>query len=150
MKISLYNLKMVVFLSVLALSGCDDNERPNLRPKIEYSALTPETPYSSLFVDKNGTTTVDLTEGNQRHKMFQALNYYSTSSVSASAQIDAAKLKNMFSNTGSPFTDIITTTINVSGSELNASSVQLKNVVASSRPATEAAAVAVKIESYFD
>jgi hypothetical protein len=150
MKLSLYNPKMLVFLSVFALSGCDDDERPNLRAKIEYSALTPETPYSSLFVDKNGATTVDLTEGNQRHKMFQALNYYSSSSVSANAQIDAAKLKNMFSNTGSPFTDITTTTINVSGSELNSSTIQLKSVVASSRPAAEAAAVTAKIESYFD
>ena len=151
MKISLYNPKMLVFLSVFALSGCDDdNERPNLRTKIEYSALTPETPYSSLFVDENGSTTVDLTEGNQRHKMFQALNYYSTSSVSANTAIDANKLKNMFSNSGNPFSDIVTTTINVDGDELNASSVQLKNTVASSGPVSQAATVTAKIESYFD
>src|SRR5688500_258610 len=110
---SLYNPKILVFLCVFGLFSCDEDERPNLRTKIDYSVLTAETPYSQLFVDKNGATTVDLTEGNQRHKMFQALNYYSTSSVSANQQIDAAKLKSMFSNSGNPFTDISTSSITV-------------------------------------
>jgi FlaG/FlaF family flagellin (archaellin) len=93
---------------------------------------------------------VDLAEGNSRHKMFQALNYYSTSSVSAKTHIDAAKLKSMFSNSGNPFSDISTSTISVVGAELNASDVQLKEVVASSKSSGEADAVRAKIESLFD
>jgi hypothetical protein len=145
-----YTRRIAMLVSVLALAACDDDDVSHLRPSIDYSLATAETPYSELFVDTNGATTVDLTEGNSRHKMFQALNYYSTSSVSANAEIDAAKLKNMFSNTGNPFTDISTSTISVVGADLNASGVQIKDVVASSKPAGEADAVRAKMESLFD
>ena len=147
----LYNPKIFIFVAILGLFSCDDdNEKPSLRTKIEYSTLTAETPYSQPFVDASGASTVDLADGNQRHKMFQALNYQSSSSIAANTQIDANKLKNMFSNTGSPFVDISTATISVVGAELNASGIQLKNVVATSRPSTEADAVRAKIESWFD
>jgi hypothetical protein len=101
-------------------------------------------------VDANGQSTVDLFEGNTRLKMFQALNYYATSSVSANAKIDAGKLKNMFANSSGPFSDIATSTISVSGSELNNAGFQLKNVTASSKSSVEAEAVKTKIESLFD
>jgi hypothetical protein len=142
--------RIAMLFSVLALASCDDDEVSHLRPSIDYSLATAETPYSELFVDTNGATTVMLTEGNSRHKMFQALNYYSTSSVSAKTHIDAARLKSMFSNSGNPFSDISTSTISVVGAELNASDVQLKEVVASSKSASEADAVQAKIESLFD
>lgn len=54
----------------------------------------------------------------------------------------------MFANTGDAFYDISNVTISIDGDELNASGVQLKNVVASSLPAAEA--VHTKIESLFD
>jgi FlaG/FlaF family flagellin (archaellin) len=145
-----YTGRIVTLISALALASCDDDEVSHLRPSIDYSQATAETPYSELFVDTNGATTVDLTEGNSRHKMFQALNYYSTSSVSAKTHIDAAKLKSMFSNSGNPFSDISTSTISVVGAELNASDVQLKDIVASSKSASEADAVRAKIESLFN
>jgi hypothetical protein len=148
---SLYNPKILLLLACFGVFSCDeDDDKKNLRASIDYSVLTAATPYSQLFVDENGTTTVDLSEGNNRHKMFQALNYYNSSSISAGTHIDAATLTNMFSNTGNPFTDISTTTVTVSGAELNASNVQLRNVVASSRPDTEAEAVRAKLETYFD
>jgi FlaG/FlaF family flagellin (archaellin) len=149
MKLS-YSGKILTVLVVVSLASCNEDEVSHLRPSIDYSAATPETPYSELFVDTNGSTTVDLTEGNARHKMFQALNYYSTSSVSAKTHIDAAKLKSMFSNSGNPFSDISTSTISVVGAELNSSDVQLKDVVASSKSAGEADAVRAKFESLFD
>jgi FlaG/FlaF family flagellin (archaellin) len=146
----LYTPKIMLLFAFLGLFSCDDeNETPGIRARISYDLLTAETPYSLLFVDGSGATTVDLAGGNARHKMFQALNYYSTSSISANAHVDAAKLKNMFSNTGNPFTDISTASVSVTGAELNASGVQLRNVVASSRPATEAEAVRAKIEGLF-
>ncbi|HEX6893268.1 MAG TPA: DUF4856 domain-containing protein [Chryseolinea sp.] len=149
MKLS-YPGKILMVLVVVALASCDEDEIPHLRPSIDYSAATPETPYNELFVDTNGSSTVDLTEGNARHKMFQALNYYSTSSVSAKTHIDAAKLKSMFSNSGNPFSDISTSTISIVGAELNASDVKLEDVVASSKSAGEADAVRAKFESLFD
>lgn len=143
----------IVFVGLLALAiiSCDDDDAtPHLRTAIDYNTLTPDTPYPQLFVDDDGATTVDLADGNDRHKMFQALNYYSTSSVSANAHIDAPVLSNMFSNIGDPFTDISTSTITVVGAELNTSDVQLRDVVASSKPATEAEAVRTTIEGYFE
>jgi hypothetical protein len=123
---------------------------PSLRPSIDYSVATADTPYSQLFVDVNGSTTVDLIDGNSRHKMFQALNYYSTSNVSANTHIDGAKLKALFSNSGNPFTDITTSTISVVGADLNASDVQLKDVVASSLSGSDAEGVRARIEGLFD
>ena len=147
----LYPLSILLLISLLTIISCDDNDgSASIRTKIEYSAATPETPYSQLFVDNQGHTTVDLTEGNTRLKMFQALNYYSTSSISANSKIDAAKLKSLFSNTGNPFSDISTSTITVVGADLNNSGFQLRNVVASSKSSTEAEVVRTKIESLFD
>jgi hypothetical protein len=148
-----FTLTKTAFVGLLALTAfsCDDDDaKPHLRTSIDYNTLTPETPYPQLFVDDNGATTVDLADGNNRHKMFQALNYYSTSSVSANEHIDAPVLSNMFSNIGDPFTDINTDAVTVVGAELNASGVQLREVVASSRPASEAEAVRTTIEGYFE
>jgi hypothetical protein len=145
----LYNPKILVVLAVFGLSSCDDdNEKPNLRASLDYSLITSETPYSQLFVDDKGTMTVDLTEGNNLHKMFQSLNYYSTNSVQTNAHIEASTLSNMFSNTGDPFTDV--SSLGVIGADLNASDFQLSNLVASSRPASEAAAVLAKFETLFE
>jgi hypothetical protein len=142
--------KLFVFGLISCLFACDDNETPALRAKVDYATLTASTPYSQAFVDANGASTVDLTEGNQRFKMFQALNYYGSSSIAANNQIQAGKLSSMFANSGNPFSDISTSTISVTGAELNASSVQLKNVVASSKPTSEAEVVRAKFESLFN
>lgn len=149
-----YVLKLqIVALALVTVSlvSCDDDDvKPSLRTKVEYATLDAGVAYSDQFMDAGGTTTVDLKDGNHRHKMFQALNYYSSSSIAAGAEIDAAKLKAIFSNTGDPFTDISTSSISVSGAELNASEVQLKDKVASSFAATDASAVRAHIESLFD
>ena len=150
MKRLLNPLIFSAFALLTFISCDDDDEKPGLRTKIDYAALTPETTYSTLFEDASGNSTVDFAEGSRRLQMFQALNYYSTSSVSAGTPIDADVLKNMFSNTGHPFTDISTTTISVSGDALNASGLNLRNVVASSIPnPADAEVVREKIESHF-
>ncbi len=145
-----YTGKISMLLTVIALASCNEDEVSHLRPSIDYSLATADTPYSDLFVDTNGATTVILTEGNTRHKMFQALNYYSSSSISAKTHIDAAKLKSMFSNSGNPFSDISTSTISVVGADLNASNGQIKDVGALSKSASEADAIRARIESLFD
>lgn len=142
--------KILIVFALFSLISCDeDAEAPSLRSKIDYSTLTSETIYSEAFVDADGQSTVDLSEGNIRLKMFQALNYYSTSSVSAGTQIDETVLLNMFANANNPFTDISTSTISISGAELNASDVQLRNIVASSYEPADAEVVRKKMETYF-
>jgi len=145
----LQNPKMLLFGAFLAFISCDDDEKPNLRPSIDYSILVSDAPYSEQFLDEDGKTTVDLTAGNDRHKMFQALNYYSSVNTAANTHIDGATLQKMFTNTANPFVDIATSTISIVGANLNSSDVQLRDVVASSRPTTEAEAVRTKIESLF-
>ena len=140
----------IIVFSLITFSCTEDNVKPNLRAKISYSLATAETPYSTLFVDGDEETTVDLADGNTLHKIFQALNYYSTSSVTANAHIDASKLNLLFVNSGDPFTDISTASISVIGANLNASPLQLKNTVASSQSAIEAEVVRTKFESFFD
>lgn len=146
----LLNPGNLMVFTLFSLLSCDDRaETPNLRPRIDYSTLTSETIYSEAFVDANGRSTVDLSEGNTLLKMFQALNYHSTSSISAGTSIDETVLVNMFTNTNDPFTDISTSTLTISGAELNASGLQLRNVVSSSYEPADAEAVREEIETYF-
>jgi hypothetical protein len=141
----------LVLVLAFGFSSCDDeNEVKNLRPAIDYNLITSDTPYSTLFVDASGATTVDAFEGNTRYRMFQAINSYISTSVSGKTHIEAAKLKNMFSNTGNPFTDISTSSVSVNGAELNASGFQVRDLVASSLSAAEAQTVRAEIEANFD
>jgi hypothetical protein len=142
--------KIFLISAFFGILSCDDkDEKPSLRTKIDYSILTDDTPYTGIFVDASGSNTVDVSEGTDRLKMFQALNYQSTSSVSAGNPIDATVLENMFSNTGAPFVDIETSSISISGSALNSSTVKLRDVVASSLAPADAEVVREKIETYF-
>lgn len=142
------NWKHALFaMALLGFSSCSDDpvtpdpvvETP-LRAKIEYSTLATATSYSSPFVDATSKSTVDLSNGNNRYKMFQALNTYISSSISGNKEIDAAVLKNMFANTGSPFAD---------STKLNTSGVALRPNVASSWTSADAEAVRVRFETLF-
>jgi hypothetical protein len=139
------NLKyLLLSMTMTGMVSCSNNDpdpvvETPLRTKVEYSALTPTTAYNTTFVDADNKTTVDLTNGNNRYKMFQALNTHISSSVTANRQIDAAVLKNMFSNTGNPF----------EASELNSSGLQLKSAVASSWASAEADVVRTRFELLF-
>ncbi|UON83672.1 hypothetical protein MUK70_01470 [Dyadobacter chenwenxiniae] len=81
--------------------------------------------------------------------MFQALNYYMGSSVRDTAQVSAATMANMYTNTGSPFKDISTSTINIKGADLNGSGVQLKDVTASSKTTAEKEAAQAYLATSF-
>jgi hypothetical protein len=90
-----------------------NNTPTGIRPAIDYSRLTPSTPYKSLFLNKEGDSTVDLTAGNIRYKMFQALNYYLGAAVRDNKTLDSLLMRNQYANSASPFVDI--TTINIIG-----------------------------------
>ena len=135
-----FRLPAVLFIAA-TLTACNTEEEttPQLRKTIDYATLTATTPYNTLFVDETGKTTVDLSNGNNRYKMFQALNTYISSSISGNKQIDVTVLKNMYGNTGNAFAD---------STKLNTSGVQLRNVTASSMAATEAEKVRTHIDTY--
>src|SRR5689334_18550614 len=106
-----FNLRSVLFASMLiaGISSCSEDDESTvtpptteLRTKIDYAKVTPTTPYKSLFIDTKGDTTADLTTGNARYKMFQALNYYMGSAVRDSTQVSATTMANMYANTGNP------------------------------------------------
>lgn len=143
--------KILLVFVILGLFSCEEeNEAPSLRAKIDYATLHPTTPYTSAFSDGRGGTTVDLFEGNTRYRMFYAMNNYISSRIAANEQVEALKLKNMFSNTGNPFDDITTGSILVESEHLNTSGIQLRNVVAFSKPAAQAEAERVVLENYFE
>ena len=138
----------IALVAIIAFSSCGkENVEANLRTSIDYSKLTATTPYKSLFVDAKGDTTAELTSGNDRYKQFQALNYYLGAAVRDNKSIDAVLMKNMFANTGNPFTDIAT--LNIVGANLNASGVQLRNLTASSKATAEAEAARTRLETLF-
>jgi hypothetical protein len=146
--------KIFAVFALLGLVSCDDDdEKSNLRPSIDYSALSSTTNYSDQFKDESGNTTVDLSEGNTLYKMFQALNYQSTNAVSTNAAIDAEVLHGMFENTGDNFTDISVNTansqINVDGETLNASELSLFDHVAASFNTDEAGVVREEFHDLF-
>jgi hypothetical protein len=137
----------LVAMAIIGFTSCSDDDEnlvppveTPLRTKVEYSTLTPSTPYASTFVDATSKSTVDFSNGNNRYKMFQAMNTYISTSISGNTLIDAAKLKNMFANTGNPFAD---------STKLNTSGVQLRNIVASSWAAADAEPVRANFETLF-
>ena len=138
---SLFKLPSLLTLIALSIVSCrkSDDAKPNLRAIIDYTKLTASTNYSTTFPDSRGSTTVDFTTGSNRYKIFQAINAYAGSATSA--VIDAAVLRNMLSNTGSPFTGTY--------ASLNTSGTQLRNIIASSKPAAEADAVRAKLDAEF-
>ncbi|WP_337042501.1 DUF4856 domain-containing protein [Emticicia sp. 17c] len=139
----------ILFVSVImaGLTACKDEEVSPLRTKIDYAKATSSTPYKSLFVDAQGDTTVDLKSGNDRYRIFQALNYYTGAAVRDNKTLDANVMKNMYANSGNPFTDI--PSLNISGTSLNNSGVQLRSLTASSLSATEAEAARTRMEGLF-
>jgi hypothetical protein len=128
-------------------TSCRDEENPitvtpQLRQQIDYAKLTDTTTYATFFTDKASVKTVDLTNGNNRLLMFRAINTYNGTAVGSGAALDATVLKNMFSNTGNPFSGTANTALNSAG-------VQLRNVTASSLSAADAEKQRQALETAF-
>ncbi|WP_316831189.1 DUF4856 domain-containing protein [Pedobacter aquatilis] len=139
-------ITLALMLATAAFSSCKkDNaveSETSLRTKIDYAKITADTKYdntNTLFVDASGKSTVDLTNGNNRYKMFQAINAYAGTGTTVA--LDANVLKAMFSNTGTPFTGTY--------ASLNGTTVQLRNVVATTFSATDKAAILAKFDADF-
>ncbi len=129
-----------LFISTLGLASCSKDDEvvpttPALRSKMEYSALTGTTPYTTSFKAADGTSTVDLGTAAVRLDMFSELNsYMATVAVAAPATpatLDITKLRNLYTNTNAPFAN----------AALNTSGVQLRDKTAASFSDANAATV---------
>jgi hypothetical protein len=133
-------------IAIFALTSCEKEEAtPNLRANISYSQVSDGIPYKSLFLSANGDSTVDLKSGNDRLKMLLAVNYYMGEAIRNNKTLDGTVMKNMFSNTGNPFSDIAS--LNIIGAALNTSGVQLRNITAASTADAETARL--RLETLF-
>ena len=120
-----------LFVVALGLASCSKDDVatpaiPALRTKIDYATLTATSPYTTSFKDANGAATVDLGVAATRLDMFSELNsYMATVAVAAPATpatLDLTRLRNLYTNTGAPFT----------APALNTSGVQLRDKTAAS------------------
>jgi uncharacterized protein DUF4856 len=155
MKINYFKSSVFVALAVVGLASCKKDkvdpepEKQALRPVIDYAKLVDGTKYdvtNTIFVDAAGKSTIDLTTGNFRYRVFQGINTYA--GTWKTQLVDANILKNMYKNTGNPFT-VLTNPAPADFAALNASGVQLRSVTASSWDAAAAEAVRTKIEADF-
>ncbi|CAM3792710.1 DUF4856 domain-containing protein [Aquirufa aurantiipilula] len=138
-----------LFASLLGFSSCENSSDvvPNLRSKVDYSLLTPSTPYKQYFIDAKGDTTVDLKSGNTRYKMFAALNYYLGAAVRDNKALDANLMKAMYANSANSFTDIAS--LKIVGTDLNTSGLALRNSTASSKSTSEAELARTRLDALF-
>lgn len=155
MKNKYFRNSAFIALAVIGLTSCKkdktegEKDKPALRPSIDYAKLTDGTKYdasNTIFVDASNKSTIDLSTGNFRYRVFQGINTYA--GTWKNGPVSADVLKNMFANTGNPFT-AISNPAPADFAALNASGVQLRNVTASSWADADAAAVRTKIEADF-
>jgi hypothetical protein len=130
-------------LVAASLTACEKDDvtetLPSFRPKIEYSTLNASTSYFETFKDANGATTVDFSGQTTRQDMLVELNTLMSNGAKGSV-VDSTKLSQMFSNTGSPF----------SNAALNAATDKtLKSKTAASFSAADADAERQKFEKWF-
>lgn len=140
-----------VLLAVFSITACEnETEEPKLRAEVNYSTLDSNLAYSSQFLDASGTSTVDLAEGNISLAMFQTMNKYISSTISASSSLNQTLLSNMFGNTQSPFLDMEVPVSSFTSSDLNNSGISLKERISVSKPSQEKESTLANFELLFE
>ncbi|WP_426061674.1 DUF4856 domain-containing protein [Hymenobacter sp. B1770] len=139
---------LALFAVTLGLASCSKDDTvtpsaPTLRAKMDYTALTGTTPYTTSFKDANGTSTVDLGTAAVRLDMFSEFNsYMATVAVAAPATpatLELARLRNFYTGANAPFS---ATALNTAAS----AGVQLRDKTA----ASFSEANANQVRSYMD
>ena len=135
----LNSIHSLIFVgSVLFLTACskdDDQPAPTPTPVTPVSYNVPTT---YAFTDGNGASTVSFNGQQQRLEMLSELSTYAKSANTIGITVNAATLKNMYSNNGYTWTD-------TPGYGMTGSSKQLK-----SKTAEGDVGVQALFESYFD
>lgn len=125
----------------LLISSCTKDvfsPSPSIEYEIPYSSLNANSNYFTTFVDESGNTTVDISGQATRINMLSELDAYIRTGTSAT--ILEAKMKDMFENQNSPFSD----------AALNAATTKtIVSKTAGSFSATDADAERQKFYSYF-
>lgn len=130
-----------------AFSCTSEEEKPTLRMQMEYNSVSTSKGYTEQFVNIEGNTTVNTDAGTRGLEMFQALNYYITSSVSNGTQIDASVASSIASNTGDEILKLTGSGFDLSA--LSNADFSVMDRVASSKPNSEAEAAKADMELLF-
>lgn len=138
----MYKKLVLSFVASAAIfSSCkkDPVVTPETPLEIPYENLTSTTSYFETFKGDDGNTSVNFSGQTTRIAMLKELEVQVK--IWTTANVDADKLKNMFSNTGSPFTS----------ADLNAATDKtLISKVAQSFSATDAETERNRFKAYFD
>ncbi|GAA4346185.1 DUF4856 domain-containing protein [Hymenobacter saemangeumensis] len=132
-----------LFALALGVSSCSktDEPTPALRAKMDYSSLTASTRYTEAFKNSEGVSTVDLGDAAKRLDMFSELNSYmalvAVASPGTPSTLEAARLRNFYTNTAAPF----------AAAALNTSGVQLRDKTAASFSEANASTVRTYIDT---
>lgn len=81
----------------------DDDKNPSDNQKVPYSSLTTTTNYLTTFKGSDNNSSVDFSGQATRVAMLKEIDAYMKTGTTAN--LDAAKLKNMYANQNSPFTN---------------------------------------------
>lgn len=107
------SLLILTLSSLVAFTNCKkDKKEPETEPSVETPA-----PSYTIPVTYDFGTNMSLTSSTQRVAMFKEIVTYirSTHTSTANITISESKLKNMYSNTATPFTDAASLGLNASG-----------------------------------
>lgn len=127
---------LLIIAAATLFGSCRKKEDPM---RIPYGSLTTTTNYFTTFKGTDSNTTVNFSEETTRIKMMKELNEYLISF--GSSTISASKLRDLFNNTNSPYTD---TTLK------NATGISISSKIAISYPAADAAAEVQKFNDWLD
>lgn len=123
----------------LVLSASCKKDNNNTPLKVPYESLSTSTNYFTTFKGADGATSVDFSGQTTRINMLKEIDAYAKSFNTA--PLSAAKLNNMFANTGSPF----------AAAELNAATDKtIISKTAQSFSATDADAERTWFKKHFD
>jgi hypothetical protein len=92
-------------MATILFGACkkDNNTGSTGTERVPYSSLTATTNYFTTFKGYDSATSVDFSGQTTRRNMLKEMDAYMK--TFSTAALDAAKLKNMFANTGNPFSD---------------------------------------------
>ncbi len=134
-------LSAIILIVGFASCKKEEDNTTQLRTKLDASTYTDATPYTSTFVDAKSTSTVNFSSGNAKLNMFKGLNTFINLNKTQIITADASK--NLYANTGNPFTVDFSTEF----ATLNNAGFGIKSFTASSLSAANAITVRQKIEA---
>jgi len=139
---------LCLLASTILFSACKKNDGkkeeeviPSLRKNLNYATIDTNT-YAKNFLDMAGDSTINRSIGRTYHLMFGGLTAYIKTSVDSTRALSVTNLKNLYTNSNSPFTGTYVAA--------NTSSLQIKNTVAASFESNEADKIRADISLFLE